>query len=224
MRPQSTSSTHAAPQNCWQCGLAPNPRLLLTGAWARRAPPGYGFLLGARPGGALLFCAGAPRPAPPTPRPQKRRALGGNQFFPPSQQLLVVGTAPSPETRPSGRRRGLGLSFSAGGPRHLEGGPEIWLAGIGSARRRRGPAGRAVYMCWPPAAGASQGAPSWHPNRWASAAARAGQPEPPCRGTWLEPRSGQGRGALVPRLARRRRPSKDWPPEGWRGPPARGSA
>ena len=70
----------------------------------------------------------------------KCRSLGGNRFFPPSQQLLVGGTAPSSETAPSGRRRGLGLPLSAGGPRYASGGPELRVTGITMAQARRGPA------------------------------------------------------------------------------------
>src|ERR1051326_7743613 len=186
----------------------PNPRWVLTGAWARRSRARY----------ILLWDARLRR----TPRQQKRRALGGNLISSFSTTELVVGP---PRPRSSPRRAALGcLGSRCQRPARdtVRAAAEFRATGISAPRGRRGPAVRGVYFSWPPAAGAPGGAPGGHPNRGAPLAARAVPHGARSAGGSGRGSPQGGDGASVGR-ARPRHGSMGGPPRGGGGPAAAGS-
>ena len=95
--------------------MLPNPRLLLTGAHARRSR-------------AIMFCFGT-RGCAATPRQQKRRALGGNLISSFSTTEWWW-DRPVREVLRAGRRSVSEVPSSAAGPRYVQGGTEFRATGI----------------------------------------------------------------------------------------------
>src|ERR1051326_7370414 len=175
-------------------GSPPNPRLLLTGAVARRSRAPAAEAQGVRWKPDLFIL--------------HNRAGGG--------------TTPSAKFPATGHARCLGSRRQRPARDTVRAAAKLRATGIWAPRGRRGPAVRGVYFSWPPAAGAPGGAPGGHPNRGAPLAARAVPHGARSAGGSGRGSPQGGDGASVGR-ARPRHGSMGGPPRGWRGPAAQGS-